>query len=199
MKSKRIKSIILALILGAVSLLILIPFTGFIIAVIGGIVGAIIAFTLGYKFFKEKIVEDIKSDLKKEPEKLDPSTHAIESLIELEEFIALSDSNFEKELSSKVSYLIDTLIVVVPKMNTSFSSQAITFEVSNLADEHFPNRIKSFLNLNENDQNAQKLKLLSDLQKMEEVVNKVTVIIDNDSLNKDERESLLAEIKYGAI
>ncbi|NQY95349.1 MAG: hypothetical protein HRT43_14380, partial [Campylobacteraceae bacterium] len=121
------------------------------------------------------------------------------SLIELEEFIALSDSNFEKELSSKVSYLIDTLIVVVPKMNTSFSSQAITFEVSNLADEHFPNRIKSFLNLNENDQNAQKLKLLSDLQKMEEVVNKVTVIIDNDSLNKDERESLLAEIKYGAI
>mgnify|MGYP000971884316 CR=1 FL=1 len=199
MKSKKIKSIILALILGAISLLILIPFTSFIIAVIGGLIGAIIAFILGYNFFKEKIVEDIKSDLKAEPKKLDPSTHAIESLIELEEFIALSDSTLEKELGSKVSYLIDTLIAVVPKMNSSFSSQAITFEVSNLADEHFPNRIKAFLNLSENDQNSQKLKLLADLQKMEEVVNKVTVIIDNDSLNKDERESLLAEIKYGAI
>ena len=55
----KLKSIILALILGAISLLILIPFTGFIIAVIGGIVGAIIAFTLGYKFFKEKIVRVI--------------------------------------------------------------------------------------------------------------------------------------------
>jgi len=198
-KSKKIKSIILALILGVISLLILLPFTDFIIAVIGGIIGAIIAFTLGYKLFKENIVEDIKADLNKEPEKLDPSAQAIESLISLEEFIALSDSKLEVELSSKVSTLIDSLITVVPKMNASFSSQTITFEVTNLADEHFPNRIMSFLNLSESDQNDQKLKLLADLQKMEDVVNKVIVVIDNDSVNKDERESLLSQIKYGAI
>lgn len=199
MKSKKIKSIILSLILGVISLLILLPFTSFLIAVIGGIAGAAIAFIIGYKFFKEKIIEDIKADLKEEPKKQNPSDEAIESLISLEEYIAINDQKFEKELSEKISSLIEDLITVVPQMNNNFNSQAITFEVTNLAEEHFPNRVKSFLNLNENDQNSQKLKLLSDLQKMEEVIRKVIVIIKNDSLNKDERESLLSEIKYGTI
>ena len=34
---------------------------------------------------------------------------------------------------------------------------------------------------------------------MLELINKVSVIIENDALNKDERESLLNDIKYGAI
>ena len=199
MNSKEIKSIILALVLGLIFLAILLPFAGVVVAIIGGIVGGVIAFVIGYKIFKDKIVEDIKADLNKKPIELDPSEKAIESIIALEEFIALSDIKLEKELSLKVNGLIETLLSVVPKMNASFSSQAVTFEVTNLAQEHFPNRIKSFINLTQNDQNTQKLKLLADLQKMEEVVNKVIVVIDNDSLNKDERESLLAEIKYGAI
>ena len=199
MESKKIKIIFLSLILGVILLCILLFFTNFIVATIAGIIGTIITFVIGYNFFKKELIEDIKSDLEKDNIPQDVGDSSIESLICLEEYIALNDTQLEKEVAIKVASLIQSLIDVVQEINNKFSSQSVTFEVTNLAQEHFPNRVKSFLNLKENDRSAQQKKLLLDIEKMEEIVKKVVAIIQNDTLNKDERESLLAQIKYGTI
>ena len=199
MDSKKIKSAIAALVIGILVLIVIMQFSSFIVSIIGALIGGALAFFIGYNIFKEKIIEDIKSEVTKEVIIEDPSEKAINSLIALEEYIALADVGLENEIDEKVISITNSLISVIPEMNQSFSSQTITFEVTNLGEEHFPNRIKIFLGLNQSDRNSQKSKLLSDLQSMEDVIKKVGDILRNDALNKDQRESLLNDIKYGTI
>ncbi|MCP4969103.1 MAG: hypothetical protein GY932_00745 [Arcobacter sp.] len=199
MNSKDKKNIIIGLITGLIVIIILMQFLGFFLSIIGGLIGGAITILLAYNIFKDDIVEEIKTEMKNEKNVINPVDKAIESLIELEEFIALSDKKLENDISLKVTSIIDSLIYIIPKINQEFSSQTITFEVTNLAEEHFPKRIKIFIDLNENDKNSEKNKLISDLENMEALVNRVKDVIKNDSLNKNERESLLNDIKYGAI
>ena len=132
MDSKNVKTAIIAALLGLVVVIVLMQFTGFVSSLVGGLVGAVLAFFIGYSVFKEKIIEDIKSDLKEEVVVQDPSDKAIDSLIALEEHIALADVDLENEIATKVTLVTDSLISVIPEMNQKFSSQAITFEVTNM-------------------------------------------------------------------
>lgn len=195
MGKTNIKGIILAFIIGIMVLVILIQITSFVLAILGAILG----FFIGYTIFKEKILKDIKENLKEDVKEVDLSQKAIEDIIDLEEFIALSDNKFEEEIFLKISDVIEALLKVLPLVNEKFSQGSLIFEITNLASEHFPNRVKSFLDLNKDTQKLQQSKFLIDLDNMQEVVKKVCTIIDNDSLNKNERESLLSDIKYSAI
>jgi hypothetical protein len=199
MDSQKVKSAILALITGIIFLVVIIQFFNLIASFIGALICGASAFFIGYNFFKEKIIEDIKSEVQEEVVIVNPSEKAISSLLELETCIALADEKLEDEIHKKVTSIIESLFFVIPEINKSFSSQTITFEVTKLGEKHFPNRIKKFLALNESDRVSTKNSLLLDLSNMDNVIKNVYTVLRNDSLNKNERESLLSDIKYGVL
>ncbi len=173
--------------------------TGTIVLIIVVAIAAIAGVLIGFIIFKDAIIKDIKTELQADENSSDPNNEAIEALITLEEGLALDELRLNDSIRSTIDTIIENLIDIVPKMNDQYSSQTITFEVTNMAQEHFPNRVTSYLNLSVDDRSSQESKLVSDLKQMEDVIVRVNKVITSDALNKDERESLLNDIKYGGF
>ena len=168
----------------------------FSLAIILTLIGA----AFYYFKFNNKIKEDeILQEVEEEVKAITVDEEAIESIITLEKEIALLDDPLEKDVKNIVNNICDNLVEIVPIMNEQFSSNSITYEVTIMAIEHFPNRIKSYFKLSIKDRDIQKKRLLGDLDNMTNVIDKVNNIIRADNLSKDERESLLSDIKYSSI
>jgi len=200
MNSKKTKSFILAAVtavLFAIALLALGVETIVLIIIVA--IAAIAGVLIGFLIFKDAIIKDIKTELQADENNSDPSNEAIESLIALEERLALDELPLNDSIRSTIDTIIENLIDIVPKINDEYTSQTITFEVTNMAQEHFPNRVTSYLHLSVDDRSSQESKLVSDLKQMEDVIIRVNKVITSDALNKDERESLLNDIKYGGF
>jgi len=75
-------------------------------------------------------------------------------------------------------------------------NSAISYELKNIIQEILPNRINTYFNLTNNLQIERKDSFIKDLNKMLEVAIKTLNILNQNDLNKDERESMLIEIKY---
>jgi len=165
----------------------------FIISFIGSFI--VLLGILSYLFVIKK--EKINSNKKKDEKIVTSSENAINSLIILENKIALSgiyDQN--PQLTEKLNHILDDLYYSISKMNEYFGESSITYEIYNLASEHFPNRILAYLSLSKDNRIYKKDEFYKSLEKIEDTIYKTKKILEDNTLNKDERENLLIKIKY---
>lgn len=133
-------------------------------------------------------------EVKKEKTILSDDEKAIENLLTLEEFIAVNGS-LPVEIKKLSDELFSLLYEVIPEL-VQFRASEIGFEINQMAKEHLSARIKAFMNLSASDKDAKRSSLVDDINKFKEYVLKAKKIIDLNDVSKDERESMLIDIKY---
>lgn len=149
-------------------------------------------FIFNYK--KKKPKESASSEVKKEKPILSEDEKAIENLLSLEEFIAVNGS-LPVEIKKLSDELFSLLYEVIPEL-VQFRASEIGFEINQMANEHLSARVKAFMKLSTSDKENKHTSLIDDISKFKEYVLKAKKIIDLNDVSKDERESMLIDIKY---
>lgn len=119
----------------------------------------------------------------------------VESLLQTEEYIVVNDGSDGTVYTSSEAFLT-LLYDVIPKINDEFATTRVAFELNEMANTLFPNKVKTYLAL---DAQARKERFESwkaDLAKMQQYAQEAAEIIAKANLSKDERESMLIAIKY---
>jgi hypothetical protein len=198
----QMRSIIISFIVFIIVLVTLFLITNnFFISLVIAIFIGFIFFTIFKNSSKNKTKNSIKEEeiIQKEDNVFTLCDDSINSLIDFEEYLALSDIKLEDDLYKEVSNIIENLFEILPIMGKSLDSKSLCYEITSLCNEHFPNRIKAFLVLNESHKLEQKDKLHKDMNNMLNVIIKFKEVLNNQSLNDNEKQSLLLDIKYGVI
>jgi hypothetical protein len=160
------------------------------------LIGCVVTIILISRSRSEK-PEDIAKEVVEQvvtPEYILRPQAAKERLIKFEEEFALGSP--QDDVRSKVSTLTDNLLEVVQPINERFFDSEITYEVTQMAIEHFPNRVLSYLKLDDSEREKRKANLFADIDKMQDIVDKVSDVLKNADVNDDKRQDLLSDIKY---
>ncbi len=162
--------------------------------VIGAVVTAVlIARSRGERV--EEVVEEVVAQVI-EPESVTRPRTAKNKLMGFQErFVMMNPS---EKLRTRVFNLTDNLLSVLEPINQRFSGAQITYEVTQMAIEHLPNRVLTYLKLSEEDRSSREENLSSDLDNMQGIIDKVSDVLKNADLNDDQREDLLSDIKYSS-
>lgn len=187
------------IIVGIISALALIGVTAMTESIIAGIIG----FGLGYSgsmvlmnYLNGEMEEGKMEEVVEQVKEPSMSEKSVVELINLEEKIALSAIGDDMDLRARLNTILDNLYDALSGMHKNFGDGSITYELNNLASEHFPNRVLSYIALSADNREKQKSDLDMSLVKIENLINESLEVLNNQSLNKDERESLLINIKY---
>lgn len=181
-----------AVVAGGLLLLIFNPVAGLVGAIVGG---CAVAYFLG-KSRGENPVDIVQEAVNAVavPDHKARINAAEESLLGLE--VELSLDNPSSDIAQAVRSLSDKLLVGVTPINEQFPNEEITYEVTQMAIEHFPGRVRSFLALNTDVQANRKDEFLTSLADMQAIVDSVHGVLNNAALTTDKRNELLSQIKY---
>lgn len=165
---------------------------------IGFVIGLIVSVFLFSKSRGDKPEDIVKEMVEQvvEPDNLLRAKTAKDELISFQESFVLDSPS--DELREKVFTLSDELFEVIFPINEKFHTHEISWEVTQMAIEHLPNRVLKFLKLGEEDREANKSNLFDDLENMFLTVKKVSEVLRSSDLNDNNREDILSDIKYSS-
>jgi len=118
----------------------------------------------------------------------------LENVLAVEEYVAVC-GGIDGEAKLIYDDILNALYEVIPEM-VEYKATEIGFEISNIANKNLLAKMKSFLALSDKDKITQYNTLVGDLSKFKEYILKAKNIVDLNDLSKDERESMLIDIKY---
>lgn len=192
--------VITALVIAVISILLQVfsPM-GLLLSLVIGFVGGLIVSVFLFSKSRGDKPEDVVKEMVEqvvEPDHLNRAKTGKNTLISFQEsFVLASPSD---ELREKVFALSDELFEVIFPINEKFHTHEISWEVTQMAIEHLPNRVLKYLKLGEEDRESNKTNLLEDLENMLSTVKKVSEVLRNSDLNDNNREDVLSDIKYSS-
>jgi hypothetical protein len=162
------------------------------------LIGLLLVVLVLFYLYKNKNKNNKNTDtaqVKEEIKEISKAQEGSEILIKLEEHIAINGSLSDVP-KNKVTELFTLLYETIFKINEEFPSATPTYEINQMAKEHLPNKINAYINLSQSDKTTRQDAFIEDIDKLITYVISAKEIIEKNNLSKDERESMLIEIKY---
>jgi hypothetical protein len=177
-----------------------------IVATVAAIVGSILAaivFAFVLSVYKTDgtvpTSEEIKAKAEETIEKVQKKKMADYDAL-LQNFIRLNIliryEGLKPSLAKDAESIIDTMREVIPYMLLNFSSEELTWELGKMAERHFPELIKRYVTLNENDRAGMESEFALNLATMKKELLEISDLISKNQQSEFSRKATEVQLKY---
>ncbi len=101
-----------------------------------------------------------------------------------------------QEVIEKVESLIDTLVLIIPRLHDKHPSTEITWVINKISNDHLPGLIEKYCVLGNKERNESTETLLIALEALLKEVDKIEIIITENDKSKFDVEATFLKQKY---